>query len=107
MPPNTIEGTPYEPKVAHLPVEQPKPSTEQENYGLHICQATLNMIGRLCVGIVVGINLAFAFRFGVPLSTMNQHIVLCVIGVSIFLSFNSKNSWPNKRVTFSAKSVTK
>lgn len=82
MPPNTIEVTPYEPKVVPFPGVETK-STAPENYGLHIFQATLNMVGRFCVGVVVAINLAFAFRFGVPVSVMNLHIILCVIGVSI------------------------
>lgn len=80
---NTIDISQYKESTSQVasPVKQPI-STEIENYGLHICQATLNMIGRLCVGVVVGICLAYGFRNGLPLNVMNQHIVLCVIGVS-------------------------
>lgn len=84
MPPNAIEIPPYnEPQIVPLPGVESKPP-ENKNYGWHICQSTVNMIGRLCIGIVVGVNLAFAFRLGLPLSATNQHIVLCVIGVSTF-----------------------
>lgn len=84
MPPNTIESLPYsEPKNISVPIEQTKISLTHENHGWHICQSTLNMIGRLCIGVVVGTCLTFAFRNGVPLNATNLHIVLCVIGVSI------------------------
>lgn len=70
----------------------PHPSALQNssvkiNYGVHICQASLNMIGRVCVGIVVGICIAFACRNEVPYDFINVHIILCVVGVSIYLFF--------------------
>lgn len=87
MPPNTTDIPPYDkPEIISLPVVQPK-SPVNEYYGLHICQSILNMIGRLCIGIIVGICLTFAFRNGVPLNATSQHIVLCVIGVSTILFF--------------------
>lgn len=85
-----IDIPPYDdPQVTLHSMARSNP-TENGNYGWLICQTTLNMIGRLCIGIVVGICLAFAFRNGVPLNVTNQHIVLCVIGVSTLFFFFSK-----------------
>lgn len=81
MPKTTVISPHNEPQIIPLSVDQPKPQVK-ENYGWHICQTILNMIGRLCVGIVVGICIAFAFRNEVPYDSTNVHIVLCVIGVS-------------------------
>lgn len=86
MPPNTIDVPSFEPPIIPLPVVQAKPSVN-ENYIWHIFQSVLNMLGRLSIGIVVGICLLFAFRSGVPLNATNQHIVLCVIGVSSLFIF--------------------
>ncbi|XP_026330953.1 uncharacterized protein LOC113238329 [Hyposmocoma kahamanoa] len=86
MPPNTIDTLEFtESKTITLPVQQQK-ALIKENYGWHICQTTLNMIGRLCIGIVVGICIAFAFRNGVPLNATSQHIVLCVIGYQLLMA---------------------
>ncbi|XP_026324442.1 uncharacterized protein LOC113233534 [Hyposmocoma kahamanoa] len=74
-----------EPRIICLPAVQSNPS-DHENYGWHICQSIFNMIGRLCIGIVVGICLAFAFRNGLPLTATNQHIVVCVIGYQLLMA---------------------
>lgn len=85
MLPNTNLTSPYDkPQNIPLPVVQSQPKVN-ENYGWHICQTTLNLIGRLSIGVVVGISVAFAFRNGVPLNALDLHIVLCVVGVSTFL----------------------
>lgn len=87
MPPNTLEALPYTvSKIITPPVEKPK-ALVKENYGLHICQTILNMIGKLCIGLVVGVCIAFAFRNGLPLSATSLHIVLCVTGVSTLYTF--------------------
>lgn len=110
MPPNTIEAIiPYtEPKIISVPVEQTKPPVKKNNEW-YICQTILNMIGRLSVGIVVGVCITFAFRSGVPLNVTNVHIVLCVIGVStkfIFLiSYNNCNKNDKENVAFSLKLI--
>lgn len=103
MPPNTIEAIPYtESKIISHPVKQPIPQI-QYGYG---CQIVNNMIGRLCIGIIVGICIAFAFRNGVPNNATNQHIVLCVIGVSTIYLFKFYNNCYEKQAALLIKFLT-
>lgn len=101
MTPNSIEILPYkEPQNISVSAEQPK-APEKENYGWHIFQTTLSMIGRLCNGIVVGICIAFCYRNEVPFDPTNVHIIFCVIGVStFFINYNFYNTCPNNRAVF-------
>lgn len=91
MTPNSIELSQYK-----KPLEQPK-TTVKENYRWHICQTSFNMIGRICIGIIVGVCIAFSFRNEEPYDSTNVHIILCVIGVStIFIYLNSYNKCQKK-----------
>lgn len=98
MAPNSIEVPPHKvPETVHLPVEQPKPPVK-ENNGWHICQTTLSIIGRFCIGIVVGICIAFVFRNEEPFDLTNVHIVFCVVGVSTEFNYlNLYNSLKSGR----------
>lgn len=56
-------------------------------YHLKTFQSSLNLLAHTLVGIVVGVSIVFAFRSGLPLGATPIHIVLCVIGVSVFNYF--------------------
>lgn len=57
------------------------------SYYLNIFQSSLSLLAHILIGTVIGICLVFSFMNGLPLGATRLHIVLCVIGVSIF--FNS------------------
>lgn len=95
MTPNSTELSQYK-----EPMEQPKPPVK-ENYRWHICQTSFSMIGRICIGIIVGVCIAFSFRNEEPFDSTNVHIILCVIGVStIFIYLNSYSICHNNRTFF-------
>lgn len=57
----------------------------EESYKLKIFNSSLNILTHTLIGAVTGILLFFAFSNGIPLGATRLHIVLCVIGVSVYL----------------------
>lgn len=71
--------------------------SKNNNQGLHetmttsspiaLFQIALNLLAHILIGFVVGIPLLLAFQSGLPLVPIQQHIVLCVLGVSKLFLF--------------------
>lgn len=55
-----------------------------EDYRLRTFHSSLNLLTHILIGAVTGISLFFAFRNGIPLRSTPLHIVLCVVGVSVY-----------------------
>ncbi|KAM3956381.1 uncharacterized protein ACR2FA_009636 [Aphomia sociella] len=75
-----------------------KVADSSDDYRLKIFKLTSNLLVHILIGITVGITILYAFRNGLPLSGINMHIVLCVIGYQLlmaqgFLALIPENSW--------------
>lgn len=64
--------------------------TVSNSYPIALFQNALNLLAHILIGFVVGIPLLFAFQSGLPLVPIQQHIILCVLGVSKFLLIVAK-----------------
>ena len=53
-------------------------------YYLKTFHVSMNLLCHILVGIIVGVNIVFVFRLPLPLGKTPLHIVLCVLGVSVF-----------------------
>lgn len=90
MPPNTIDSFDVDPEARgnSSKIINTIPQVTLENadsYGLKVFQSSLNLLAHILIGATVGISILFAFRNGLPLGSTPLHIVLCVLGVSIYL----------------------
>ncbi|XP_031766919.1 uncharacterized protein LOC113514619 [Galleria mellonella] len=73
-------------------------SLSDGSYKLKIFNLSSNLLTHTLIGSTVGVTVLFAFRNGLPLSQINLHIVLCVIGYQLlmaqgFLALAPENSW--------------
>lgn len=61
------------------------PKEAEDNYNLRIFQSTLNLISHIFIGVTAGVLLLHALRNGLPIGATPQHIIICVLGVSIII----------------------
>ncbi|CAG9788038.1 unnamed protein product [Diatraea saccharalis] len=61
-------------------------SAPQEKVALKAVRSVTTLVTHMLVGIVVGICVWYALRFGLPLTTTLLHILLCVIGFQLLMA---------------------
>lgn len=89
MPPNVVD-----PSVQNDPeneiggrketVAPPSAQSPAEGYELKLFQSCLNLLAHILIGATVFVTLFFSFSNGLPIGATPTHIVLCVLGVSLY-----------------------